>query len=103
MLKLEIRESEGGALIPVKVRAGGHRNMITGIHAGRLKIEVCAAPEKGKANRAVLECLANYLSVARSKLEVVAGKTASLKTIAVRDWTVDDNRMLLWKKLKVDE
>lgn len=97
---IDLSEGNEGVLIPVKVHAGARRNALRGIHAGRLKIDVCAAPEKGKANRAVCECLAKCLGVARSKLTVVAGKTSPLKTLAVLGCTVEEVRELLLLELK---
>lgn len=50
-----------------------------------LRVYVTTAPEKGKANDAVLKLLAKHLGVAPSKLEVVQGGTARTKVIKVND------------------
>lgn len=49
----------------------------------RLKIAVTAAPEKGKANRAVVKLVAKALGVASGSVEVVQGETARLKTLQI--------------------
>ena len=48
---------------------------------GRSKI--AAAPEKGKANRALLDFLAQHLGVAKSRIHIVSGETSQLKRIHV--------------------
>lgn len=68
------------------------RNGLAGIHAGRLKVAVTAAPAKGKANAAVLEVLAEALGLKRSQLSLVAGDTDPRKTVLVTGVTADDLR-----------
>jgi uncharacterized protein len=46
-----------GLLLQVHVKPKSSRNRLIGVHGHRLKIAVTAAPEKGKANAAVLELL----------------------------------------------
>ncbi len=80
----------GGALLPVKVSAGAAREGVTGVHDGRLKVSVRTAPEKGKANKAVLALLAKTLGIPRRDLEITSGATSPRKTIAVRGLTRQD-------------
>ena len=50
---------------------------------GTWKVKVAAAPEKGKANRALCEFVAEKLGVAKSRVRVIAGETSQLKRIRV--------------------
>ena len=52
---------------------------------GTWRIKIAAAPEKGKANRALCEFLAKHLGVSKSKVRIVSGETAHLKRIHVDD------------------
>ena len=45
------------------------------------------APEKGKANKAIVAVLAEALSVRKSQLELVAGETSPQKRFLVRGLT----------------
>lgn len=49
----------------------------------RLKVSVTAAPEKGKANKAVQKLVAKALGVASGSVEVVQGETTRLKTLQI--------------------
>ncbi|MEI9903943.1 MAG: DUF167 domain-containing protein [Asticcacaulis sp.] len=48
-----------------------------------LKVRVRAAPIEGRANAAVMAYLAERLGVPKSRLTLVAGETARLKTIDI--------------------
>ncbi len=48
-----------------------------------VRVQVGAAPDKGRANRAVIKALSKAWGVAPSDLEIVSGETARAKTIAV--------------------
>jgi uncharacterized protein len=48
-----------------------------------LRVYVCSAPEKGKANRRVIGILSKHLKVKKSALEIVKGLTSKDKVIRV--------------------
>jgi len=52
---------------------------------GTWKVKVAAPPEKGKANRALCEFLAEKLGVAKSRIRIVTGETSALKRIRIED------------------
>ncbi len=49
------------------------------------KVRVQAAREKGRANREVLERLADFLGIPPSRLTILRGETASVKTIRIEE------------------
>ena len=48
-----------------------------------VRIRVRAAPADGEANAAVIVVLAQALGLPKSRLELVAGQTARIKTVAI--------------------
>ncbi|HTW67854.1 MAG TPA: DUF167 domain-containing protein [Bryobacteraceae bacterium] len=50
---------------------------------GTWKVKVAAAPEKGHANRELVEFLAGHLGIAKSRVRIVSGETSRLKRIHV--------------------
>ena len=54
-----------------------------GRHGPGWKARIAAPPERGKANRAVEELLAEALGVPRDRVAVVAGRTARRKLVEV--------------------
>ena len=66
----------------------GGRDSIDGWAAGAdgtvyLKVRVRVAPEDGKANAALIALLAKTLGIAKSKVAIVGGAAARLKTVDV--------------------
>ena len=74
-----------GLAFHVIARAGGRKNEVRGEHDGALRVSVTAAPEKGKANAAIVEVLAAALELRRGQIELVAGETNPRKTFLVRE------------------
>lgn len=65
----------------VKVSPGAARTELTGRHGDAWKIRVAAAPERGRANDAVIRLLAERLRLPRRSLSVVSGHTARDKIV----------------------
>ena len=80
-----VESTAGGVIVPVRVRAGARRTCVVGAHDGALRIDVSAAPEKGKANKALLGVLAKELGLRKSQLSLLAGETKQKKQFLVRD------------------
>ena len=69
--------------LQVKVVPGSSRNRIVGMLGDALKVQVAAAPEKGKANKAVREVLAAFFGVKIGQVELICGQTQPRKTFLV--------------------
>ncbi len=73
----------GGTRMRLRVKPGARRTVIVGVHGGALKLSVAAQPEKGKANRAVVQLLAKTLGVPISAVTISAGDTSQDKVVEV--------------------
>ena len=73
-----------GVLLALRVRPGAPRERIVGLHGERLKVAVRPAPEKGRANEAVLRLLARALGLDRRDLEVRTGHSSPDKAVLIR-------------------
>jgi len=67
----------------VKVVPGASRNRVAGRYGEGVKVQVMAPPEKGRANEAVLEVLAEWLGVRPGQIRVESGQTQPRKKILV--------------------
>ena len=88
MLTLESHPE--GTILPVRAQPGARRNEIRGVQDGMLKVCVTQSPEKGKANRAIVELLSKRLSLKKSQIELVAGETSHQKRFLVRGIGVEE-------------
>jgi uncharacterized protein len=59
--------------VRLRVSPGAARTAVVGRHGEAWKVRVAAAPERGKANEAVLALLADTLAVPRSSVTLVSG------------------------------
>lgn len=82
---VQLEATDGGVLLPVRAHPKAKRNAITGVHDGRLKVSVTQAPEKGKANGAILQVLAKSLGLKRSQVELHSGGTSQQKVFLLTD------------------
>jgi uncharacterized protein len=73
-----------GTILPVRAQAGARRNGIKGIHDGVLQVMVTQAPEKGRANKAIIAVLAEALGLRKSQIELLAGETSPQKRFLVK-------------------
>lgn len=80
---MELSPREGGTRLELRVKPGARRSAIVGVHGGALKVAVPAAPEKGKANRAVLDLLGEALGLPPSALVLLSGAASRNKAVLV--------------------
>jgi len=50
---------------------------------GVLRVYTTVAPENGRANSAVVELLADYFDVAKSRIKIIRGQTSRDKVVTV--------------------
>lgn len=80
---LNLEQTRHGVMLPVRAHAGARRNAILGTREGALRVAVCAPPEKGKANDAIIALLSKTLGVSKSAVELVSGDTSQHKKFLI--------------------
>jgi hypothetical protein len=87
---LKISQTPNGITFQVKVVPAGSKTSIEGMYGEMLKVKLSAAPEKGKANEALIEFLAEKLGVKRKFVKIISGLTSKVKQVAVEQMTRQD-------------
>jgi len=82
--QLPLTAHAAGTLIDVKVVPGSSRDRVAGVLGARLKVTVSRPPEKGAANRAVAEVLADALGLKARDVELASGPARPEKTFLIR-------------------
>ena len=71
----------------LKVRAGAKQNSVDGWividDKEYLKLSIKSLPEKGKANKAIIDYLAKELDLPRSDIEITSGKLSQFKVVSL--------------------
>lgn len=83
-----LRPGRGGWLLAVRVTPKASRDEVTGLRtaadgAVSLAVKVTAPPDKGKANKAVIDAIAKAAGLPKSAFSVVSGETDRNKTLLV--------------------
>lgn len=92
---VDVRTHPEGAALSVKANPGARRNAVVGQHDGALRVSVTAAPEKGRANAAVVKVLSKALGVRSSDVRLLSGDTARRKEFLVKGMTADELRQIV--------
>lgn len=92
---LDLVATNSGVIISVRTQPGASTNRIIGEYGGRLKLSVIAAPDKGKANKALIELLADTLHIKESSIHIISGETSRDKRFLIEGLTPGDLRSLL--------
>jgi len=82
-MKLWQRHPEG-TVVPVRVSAGARRNQLRWEPDGLLRVRLTQSPERGKANQALLEMVAEALGIRKSLLELLSGHHSAQKRLLIR-------------------
>jgi uncharacterized protein len=87
------------ARISITVSPGAARTELVGRHGDGWKARIAAPPERGRANAALVELLANTLAVPRASVRVVAGQAARTKVVEVHGLTATEAELRLDRSL----
>jgi uncharacterized protein len=71
------------ARLQIKVVPGSSRDRIAGKLGDALKVQVAAAPERGKANQAVINLIADSLGLRTGDIQIVQGQTQPHKVLQI--------------------
>ena len=79
-----------GARLRLRVVPGASRSEIVGRHGEAWKVRVTAPPERGAANDAVLELLADALGVSAREVRLVSGHGSRDKIVELTALEADE-------------
>ena len=72
-----------GTVLPGRAQPNARKSAVLGERAGALRVGVTVAPERGKANEAIADVLADALSCRSSQVVLLSGATARDKRFLV--------------------
>jgi uncharacterized protein len=69
--------------LTVKVTPNAGRNEITGFKEGTLHVKIGAPPDKGKANKELIDFLADTLGIRKSAIQILRGQASRNKVVEI--------------------
>ena len=90
-----LTETAEGVIINVRAAPRSSRAGLDGTVGDALKVRIRSAPVDGKANKELIETLADAFGVAKSRVEFKSGETSKTKRILLRGVSAADARRVL--------
>ena len=72
------------ATLQIKVVPGASRNRIAGRLGDALKLQVSAAPERGKSNESVIKLIADTVGLRTNQIQIVRGHAQPRKVLEIQ-------------------
>ncbi len=70
--------------ISVQAKPGAHENSVTRVDAGHYIVSVTEPPVAGRANRAIIQVLGEYLNIHPGRIIIIAGHTNRSKIVEIK-------------------
>lgn len=83
-------ETPEGVIVNVSARPRSSRAGIDGLFGDTLKVRICCAPVDGKANRELIETLADVFGLPKSSVIFKSGETSKTKRLLLRGVSAAD-------------
>lgn len=76
-----LSETSGGVIVSVRAKPRSSRSGIDGVVQDALVVRIKSAPVDGKANKELVETIADVLGIAKSRVSVKSGESSKVKRI----------------------
>jgi uncharacterized protein (TIGR00251 family) len=76
-----LQQTDRGTLLKVKVIPKAARNEMVGWEKDALKIRIAGAPQKGEVNAKLIQFLADFFCLGKTKIILTQGHTSRYKTV----------------------
>ena len=83
------RETPDGVVVNVAAKPRSSRAGVDGVQGGALRVRVRAAPVDGKANKELVETLADAFGLPKSRVEIASGESSKTKRVLLRGLAAD--------------
>lgn len=82
--------NSGATRLHIRVTPRAKLNEITGFTDDVLHVKVAALPDRGKANKELIDYLSKILSIKKSSLHLLKGHTSRNKVIAIDGLSLEE-------------
>jgi uncharacterized protein (TIGR00251 family) len=94
---IKIIRRQNAVVFYVKVIPSSSRTSLEGVQNGMLRVKLSAAPERGKANKALIDFLSEKTGIKKKFIRIISGLTSKVKQIAAEQETAET----LTEKLRI--
>ncbi|MBO5642390.1 MAG: DUF167 domain-containing protein [Kiritimatiellae bacterium] len=90
-------EVDGGVILNVRAQPRSSRPGLDSVIADAVKVRVKSAPVDGRANKEIIEVVADALGLAKSRVAFKSGETSKTKRLMLSGVTVSQLQQILSK------
>ncbi len=87
-----LTETAEGVILSVKAKPRSSRAGLDGIFDGAVRVRIRSAPVDGKANKELIETLADAFDLPKSSVVFISGETSKTKRILLKGLTAPQVR-----------
>lgn len=91
-------ETPEGVIVNVSARPRSSRAGIDGLFGDTLKVRICCAPVDGKANKELIETLADVFGLPKASVVFKSGETSKTKRLLLRGVSAADAERIIDKE-----
>ena len=88
-------QQDGSLALTVYIQPRASRTRISGLHGDALKLCITAPPVEGRANRAVVEYIANLFKIPKKSVTITSGLQSRTKRLTINNISLAAARDLL--------
>lgn len=77
-------------IIKLYVKPNSSITSIDGMYMDRIKVKISAPPEKGKANKELINFLSSKLDIPKKSISIISGKNSNFKHLAIKNPPYDN-------------
>ena len=85
-----VADTPEGAVVSVRAQPRSSKSGIDGILGDAVKVRIRCAPVDGKANKELVETLADFFGISKSSVVFKGGETSKLKRLLLRGLSAAD-------------
>jgi uncharacterized protein (TIGR00251 family) len=86
-MKKTVTGKKGHLTIKIKVEPRSSKSGITGPYRDALKVKLTSPPIEGRANKELIEVLAEELGIAKKDIEIISGQSSKNKIVRIHGMT----------------
>ena len=98
-----LSETPEGVILNVRAQPRSSRSGIDGLMGDAVKVRIRSAPVDGKANKELVETLADVFGLAKSAVQFKSGETSKTKRVLLRGVSMDKAKNVVEGKSKSEK
>ncbi len=98
-----LEDTAKGVMLKLRVHPCAGCSAVRGVMGERLKIDIAAQPEGGRANKELIKFLARLLKIGKDRISILRGEKGRDKSLLITGMNINDVSEMIHRTLKEGE